>query len=163
MDKAQLRKKMIAIRKQFAGKEEASEIIIQHILDLPEWKQAKIVCIYSPFSSDVDTAKLFKLKHVVKPEEANQTTIDLYIVPGVAFDKNGNRLGRGRGYYDRLLANVTVPKIGLAFEIQMVAQVPTTSYDVPMTVVVTEKATFLCRPGRSAGSARRKYGKTKTS
>ncbi len=67
------------------------------------------------------------------------TLVDVFIVPGVAFDRDGNRLGRGKGYYDRLLAHITAPKIGLAYAFQMVAEVPHSSYDVPMTAVITEK------------------------
>jgi 5-formyltetrahydrofolate cyclo-ligase len=48
-------------------------------------------------------------------------------------------LGHGKGYYDRLLSGIDAPKIGLAYTMQMVAEVPHTSYDVPMTMVVTEK------------------------
>lgn len=67
-----------------------------------------------------------------------KSSVDLFIVPGVAFDRKGNRMGRGHGYYDKLLTGVTVPKIGLAYECQVVAEVPHTSYDVPMTALVTE-------------------------
>lgn len=66
-------------------------------------------------------------------------SIDIFIVPGVAFDENGNRLGRGKGYYDRLLAGIDAPKIGLAYSFQIVAKLPRSSYDVPMTIVVSEK------------------------
>lgn len=66
-------------------------------------------------------------------------SVDLFIVPGVAFDQNGNRMGHGKGYYDRLLAGIDAPKIGLAYSFQIVAQLPRSSYDVPMTMVVTEK------------------------
>ena len=78
--------------------------------------------------------------------------VDLFIVPGVAFDRLGHRLGWGKGHYDRLLAGVMVPKIGLAYAIQVIAQVPRSSYDISMDRIITEKATFVCRPGRSAGS-----------
>ncbi len=70
------------------------------------------------------------------------SSVDLFIVPGVAFDANGNRLGRGGGYYDRVLAHVTAPKIGLGYAFQMVAEVPHSSYDVPMTMVVTEEGVY---------------------
>lgn len=73
------------------------------------------------------------------PEYTNTDQIKIIIVPGVAFDRNGNRLGRGRGFYDRLLK--TTPnayKIGVAFNFQMVDQVPTEPLDVPMNQVITE-------------------------
>lgn len=71
--------------------------------------------------------------------EVDPKTIDLFIVPGVAFDREGYRLGHGKGYYDRLLAGIDAPKIGLAYSFQIVAQLPRSSYDVPMTLVVSEK------------------------
>ena len=66
-------------------------------------------------------------------------SVDLFIVPGIVFDADGYRLGHGKGYYDKLLSGISAPKIGLAYAIQMVAEVPHTSYDVPVTLVVTEK------------------------
>lgn len=68
--------------------------------------------------------------------------IDVFLVPGVAFDLSGNRLGRGKGYYDKMLAKVHAPIIGLAYACQVVAQVPTTSYDVSVTDIITEKETY---------------------
>lgn len=65
--------------------------------------------------------------------------VDIFIVPGVAFDMRGFRLGYGKGYYDKLLSGVTVPKIALAYDIQCIAEVPSTSYDVPVTLVISEK------------------------
>jgi 5-formyltetrahydrofolate cyclo-ligase len=62
-----------------------------------------------------------KHEHVVELDE-----IDMIIVPGIAFDKNRNRLGRGAGYYDRLLERVSssTPTVGIAFDFQIVDQIP---------------------------------------
>ena len=65
--------------------------------------------------------------------------IDLVIVPGVAFDRMGNRLGFGRGYYDRFLKKVGAIKVGLAFEFQILDSVPMGETDVPVDLVVTEE------------------------
>lgn len=66
-------------------------------------------------------------------------TIDLIIVPGVAFDKKGNRMGRGRGFYDRLLKTTrNAYKIGVAFDFQIKDSIPTESFDVPMDKVIAE-------------------------
>ena len=72
----------------------------------------------------------------VLPEE-----LDLLIVPGVAFDPSGWRLGHGQGFYDRLLARTPdgIPKIGLAFECQIAAALPTEPHDVPLDRVITER------------------------
>ena len=64
-------------------------------------------------------------------------TIDLAVVPGMAFDKKGNRLGRGKGYYDRLLPKLpNVFKVGVCFPYQLVDQVPTEATDIRMDAVI---------------------------
>lgn len=76
--------------------------------------------------------------------------LDLVLAPGVAFDRQGGRLGHGKGYYDRLLRRVRrgASLVGLAFECQLVAAVPMLAHDVPMHKVVTENAVYLNpRPG----------------
>lgn len=66
-------------------------------------------------------------------------SVDLAIVPGLAFDGKGNRLGRGKGYYDKFLAGLRrdTPKIGLAFKFQVVRRLPALSHDQPVTKVLT--------------------------
>ena len=70
--------------------------------------------------------------------------VDLFVVPGVAFDHHGGRLGHGRAYYDRLLARARPGArfVGLAFECQLVAEVPMTATDVRMHAVTTERAVY---------------------
>jgi 5-formyltetrahydrofolate cyclo-ligase len=63
--------------------------------------------------------------------------LDLVLVPGVAFDSNGHRLGRGKGFYDRLLRNFTGKKIGVAFDEQIVDAVPAGKNDVRMDLILT--------------------------
>lgn len=67
--------------------------------------------------------------------------IELIVVPGVAFDRRGNRIGFGGGFYDRFLKRVSsnVPRLGLAFDMQMVEELPFGKMDVPMDGVVTEE------------------------
>ena len=66
--------------------------------------------------------------------------IDVAIIPGMAFDDEGHRLGRGKGYYDRFLAKLppTTYKIGLCFSWQRVDHVPTDSHDIPMDEVMVQ-------------------------
>ena len=66
--------------------------------------------------------------------------IDLAIIPGVGFDSHGNRLGRGKGYYDRLLPKIKAPKIGICFKFQLVDTIPTDRFDYPMDEIVTEES-----------------------
>ena len=73
--------------------------------------------------------------------------LDLVMVPGVAFDRQGGRTGHGKGYYDKLLehARADAPLIALAFECQMFPEIPCGSHDIYMDKVVTELAVY---PGR---------------
>ena len=63
--------------------------------------------------------------------------IDIAIVPGLAFSADGKRLGRGKGYYDRLLKRIPqCYKIGICFSFQLINHIPTTQYDVMMNEVI---------------------------
>ncbi|OGX29120.1 MAG: 5-formyltetrahydrofolate cyclo-ligase [Omnitrophica WOR_2 bacterium RIFCSPLOWO2_12_FULL_51_24] len=66
-------------------------------------------------------------------------SIDLAIVPGIAFDRKGNRLGRGMGYYDKFLTRLRpgVTTVGLAFKFQVVKKLPRLSHDQPVTKLLT--------------------------
>ena len=72
------------------------------------------------------------------PKSLDMKTIDLVIVPGVAFDGNNHRLGRGEGYYDRFLSGIPggIPTVGLAFDFQMVPQLPRQDHDIPVSRVI---------------------------
>lgn len=72
--------------------------------------------------------------------------IDLAIIPGLAFDREGARLGRGKGYYDRFLKRLSphVPRLGLAFGCQVLPSIPYCEHDVRVHKVVTESETCHC-------------------
>jgi 5-formyltetrahydrofolate cyclo-ligase len=65
--------------------------------------------------------------------------IDLLVVPGIAFDKKGYRLGYGKGYYDKFLAKKEVFSIGLAYSFQLLESLPKGKYDKRLDAVATEK------------------------
>ena len=71
--------------------------------------------------------------------KADENNIDVILVPGLAFDRNGGRMGFGKGYYDRLLESSKAVKIGLCYDFQILEKIPTESHDVPMNFVITEK------------------------
>lgn len=79
--------------------------------------------------------------HIMEPQNSCVFTekIDLIVVPGVAFNRQGHRLGRGKGYYDGLLAHYPdVQKIGLCFDFQIVETIPTEQHDIIMDKIITD-------------------------
>ena len=80
---------------------------------------------------------------IMEPSEeavaVNPADIELAIVPGMAFDDAGRRLGRGGGYYDRLLPLLGCPKLGVCFECQRVERVPVEECDIIVDSVLSER------------------------
>lgn len=81
--------------------------------------------------------------HIMEPvgrsiSETEYSQLDLAFIPGMAFDSQGHRLGRGKGYYDRFLSQIPpgVTKIGVCFDFQKVETVPVDSNDIPMDEVI---------------------------
>jgi 5-formyltetrahydrofolate cyclo-ligase len=74
---------------------------------------------------------------------AQPEAVDVVIVPGLAFDVSGRRLGHGSGGFDRLLEKLPAFKIGLAFAVQIKPRVPVETHDIPMDAVVTENEIYL--------------------
>jgi 5-formyltetrahydrofolate cyclo-ligase len=67
-------------------------------------------------------------------------TLELALIPGVAFDLRGGRLGLGAGFYDRLLSQLPrgIPMVGLAFDFQVIPRLPLQPHDIPLDAIVTE-------------------------
>ncbi len=78
-------------------------------------------------------------------KQVDPKTLDLVMVPGVAFDRRGARMGHGKGYYDKLLENARpeTPLVALAFECQLFPEIPVAPHDVFMDKIITEKAIYL--------------------
>jgi len=80
----------------------------------------------------------------LRPESLD--AVDIIFVPGIVWDKEGYRLGWGRGYFDRVLKKLPehVRSIGLSFNLQLVSQVPRDQFDLPVNTVVTESRVVRC-------------------
>ena len=114
------------------------------------WSQRKHVLLPSVKDGEIelhryaaDEDRLAGGPFGIQESEGNVFTdygsIDLAIIPGVAFDAAGNRLGRGKGFYDRLLTRLKdypIYKIGICFDFQKVDQVPAEAHDIPMDEVL---------------------------
>ncbi len=78
-------------------------------------------------------------------EFVNPEGVEVWIVPGVAFGEDGSRLGRGGGYYDRLLAGQPGLRVALAFDFQVSDTLATAPHDLWMDNIVTERRTMICK------------------
>ena len=95
-----------------------------------------ILRIYSNFA-DMESGP-FGICEPTGKEFTDYDEIDFIAVPGVAFDRQGHRLGRGKGYYDKLLPQMPKAyKAGICFSFQLVENVPTDEYDVCMDTIIT--------------------------
>lgn len=90
--------------------------------------------------------------HIEEPtgsDTVDPSEIELIVVPAVAYDRRGNRLGRGKGFYDRLLKTSRATKIGIGYNFQLVDEVPTEPHDVAVDIVITDGTTIHIRNGNT--------------
>ena len=81
----------------------------------------------------------------IEPSSTYDNQLEMVIVPGVAFDKKGNRIGMGKGYYDRYFELIHTPvKVALAYEEQVLDSVPKDIYDRPVDMIVTDQNVYKC-------------------
>lgn len=91
------------------------------------------------FEPDSTVEGAFSIQEPTGNDLTTVDTIDLIIIPAVGYDCKGNRLGRGKGYYDRLLKDAKCPKIGIIYSCQLFDEVPTEQHDIPVDIIITEK------------------------
>lgn len=172
MSKEELRKKYIAIRKGIIDKDIRSIEICKEIINLKEYKLARVVALYKSLKNEVNTDFLiehslnegktvllpkvigdnivfykyqngdrlvkssFGVNEPLEGKHVNKDLIDLIIVPGICFDKEGNRLGYGKGYYDRYLKEVNDLSVGICFKEQFIERVETDENDVKVKKLI---------------------------
>ncbi len=115
---------------------------------LERWRHKKKIILPTVVGDDIIPVELAENTgfavgdfNILEPQNEPYTGgYDLIVVPGVAFDKKGNRIGRGRGYYDRFLCkHLNVKRIGICFDFQLVPEVPTEPNDIKMDEVISLK------------------------
>ncbi|MBP5643527.1 MAG: 5-formyltetrahydrofolate cyclo-ligase [Bacteroidales bacterium] len=115
---------------------------------LEKWRHKKKIILPTVVGDDIIPVELAENTgfavgdfNILEPQNEPYTGgYDLIVVPGVAFDKKGNRIGRGRGYYDRFLCkHLNVKRIGICFDFQLVPEVPTEPNDIKMDEVISLK------------------------
>ncbi|MGN0034035.1 MAG: 5-formyltetrahydrofolate cyclo-ligase [Candidatus Limimorpha sp.] len=113
---------------------------------IEKWRHQKSIVLPTvvgddiiPVALDENTGFAVGDFNIMEPQnEPYHGGYDLIVVPGVAFDRNGNRIGRGKGYYDRFLCkHLDVRRIGICFDFQLVDNVPTEPTDIKMDKVIS--------------------------
>lgn len=107
---------------------------------LPRFDSAKAAyaaCRIREMEADIVSGKFGVREPRPGGEEIALNRLDLLLVPGIAFDRHGRRLGRGMGYYDRLLAGARGAACGVAYDEQIVDDIPVEEHDVPMNFLLT--------------------------
>ncbi len=138
----------IAIYKNFSSEVSTTELIKlslenNKIVCLPKIKNGQIE-FYKVSSVENDLAKnKFGIEEPIEDKEnlIDRADINLMIVPGLCFDMENNRLGFGKGYYDKYLENTEIYKIGICFDEQILKNkiIPVTSNDIKMNKIITDK------------------------
>ena len=111
-------------------------------------KQGKVVAAHRIENNELVFHKLESLKdieynkyHIREPLFSSEVidNVEIMIVPGIAFDISKNRIGYGKGYYDRYLSKHKCYKVGLAFDEHFHKEIPADSSDIKMDIVITDK------------------------
>jgi len=114
------------ILKHYNEKKIILPVVKGDVLELKEFKGL----------SNLKKDEVFGIEEPVGEVFQDLETIDMIIVPGVAFDNELNRMGRGKAYYDKLLKTTNALKVGVCFDFQMVEKVPVDKYDIKMNKVL---------------------------
>lgn len=127
--------------------------IIDHSLSL-----GKIICV-PKINKHTNSMEVYRIKvfedlgrgyfGILEPNgscsEVPADDIDLILLPGLAFDRSGSRIGYGRGFYDKYLTKckAQVPKIALSYDFQVVSKLPSNEFDIKVDAIITNKETIL--------------------
>ena len=152
MNKKELRNIIRERKRQFSGQqlEELSLLVLDRLRRNIRLQQARSILLYYSLPDEVNTHQFIdelvnQGKQVFLPvvvdgenmEIREYGKIEAGIIPGMSFDKSGHRLGRGKGYYDRMLCKMPhLYKIGICFDFQKTETVPTEATDIKMDAIV---------------------------
>lgn len=138
-EKKQIRKQIFAARKAHtdAQIEDWSRMIADRVTTLPEYKDAKRILAYADYNHEVMTG------FIIEAAWRDGKEVAMMVMPGVAFDRENHRVGYGGGFYDRFLEkHPCIRRVAVAFEFQMLPEVPTEPTDISPEIIVTEKSAY---------------------
>ena len=172
--KEEIRKRILSLRNGLDNDwiRDVSIQIEERLFEYKDFLESKNILFYDAFKKEVQTRVMikraidmkkrvflpvtdFKNKNILVSEFTNKgesgevvsgNEIEIVMVPGVAFDESGSRIGFGKGFYDRFLYRLSgdVKTIGLAFDFQVVGKIPVDSHDFIIDKVITEKRVIDC-------------------
>lgn len=177
-DKSALRREMLK-RRVSEAKEENGELIAGKIRALPQFEKARSVMLYMPIKGEADVTSLLSEEKsflfpvtegdrmyaagfdgefekgafgVPEPKGRKEYAgeIDIVIVPGVAFGRDFNRIGFGKGYYDRFLAGRKCLKIGVCHAFQLTDTIDAAPHDIKTDLIITEDEVLWNRESTSS-------------
>ena len=149
--KNELRKKYKQARKNISEKRSKDKLINEFLCNMECYKSSDMVLFYG----SLDDVKIGAFG-VREPDVNFCTLVDDYtnaicIVPAIAFDKSGYRLGYGKGYYDRFLCNFDGISIGISYDECITQKLCVDSFDIPVDYIVTQSGVFSTAQGGKNG------------
>lgn len=188
--KIRLRQELKILRESVNHEEchRAAQKTAAFITQLPEWNDARVICLYASFNGELSTADLIayvqnspqklilprvgtegqpelcevrnindlEISSLGIPEPKKDCPsihpheVDFFLVPGLGFDRAGNRLGHGSGFYDRLLAQAspTAFLLGYGYDFQIIPAIPHEPHDVRVHALATPSNIIHIRPAQ---------------
>lgn len=162
--KARIRAEILKVRNAIPEHEriKKSEQITRHFFGSSLFTAAQAIMLYVAIGSEVDPAEIGDVafarhKRIYVPDYSGLLEVstsgvrrgdpaapDVIVMPGVAFDMKGNRLGYGKGWYDRFAKRLrpNAIHVGLAFDAQVVDELPLQEHDIPIDVLITESGLY---------------------
>lgn len=117
-------------------------------LIIDAWNNGKVVVVPRVNRSEMDFYEIknmddlkiqsFGIREPKHDDVFDKHKVDLFLVPGVAFDSTGNRMGFGKGYYDRYLMDLDTYKIGICFREQLDDHIPIDEFDIKMDEIIVD-------------------------
>ncbi|MBN2020087.1 MAG: 5-formyltetrahydrofolate cyclo-ligase [Sedimentisphaerales bacterium] len=128
------------------------------------WQQRHMIPVQINSLETGFSSEVAGLRNPIMGMPAPFEDIDLVVSPGLAFDRRGNRLGRGGSFYDRFFTNkdLHAQKCGFAFSEQVLESVPVTDHDVPVNFIVTDEEVIYFEPVGESGDKAVGRGKKRT-
>jgi 5-formyltetrahydrofolate cyclo-ligase len=145
-EKRRLRAEMRAVRRSVTDPERRSVLIWEFLDAMPAVRDATVVMVFTPIRGEPDPTGFIEgcrargTTVLVPEDDPDAASIDVVVVPGLAFTARGDRLGQGGGWYDRFLARIrpTTVTVGVGFREQLVGSLPIEPHDIVLDHVVTD-------------------------